>query len=835
MGGMDGNAGPGDERLRALLEVIPLALFEAGPDGSWTWGNARFLELVGAAPGEDVAAALARRAAPDRREEIVRAWRDAVRTARPFAVDFPLGAPPAAWVRARGVPLQGEAGVLRGFAGVLEDVTEFRRREDLLVEEAARARERSRHKSEFLAVMSHEIRTPLHGVVGTASLLHTTNLTPEQREYVDILVHSADATLSVVDNVLDLSKIEAGRLEIAPRDFEVREAAEKSVALFAARAHAKGLDLVCSVEECIPLAVHGDGDRIRQVLANLVGNAVKFTEKGEVVVSVTRVDEPRGGPELLRFEVRDTGIGLTEEARLRLFEPFRQADPTIAARFGGTGLGLAICRQLVRLMRGVMGAEEIPGGGSTFWFTVSLPAPEGGFSPPEPPAEEVRGRRVLVVDDHPATRAAAASLLRAWSVQPGEAGSAEEALAALRAAAGRYEPWDAVLLDMHLAGEGAARRVVEAIRGNPDLSRVKVILATSFGHKARAEAQKWEGVSAFLPKPFRRADLAACLGAAFGDEDAAAPFGRAARPRTPAVSATGSFRVARILVVDDNEVNRRIAARQLERKGFLVETVDDGARAVEAVKKTPYDLVFMDWLMPGMDGFQATEAIREWERETGNRVPIVAMTACAMEGDRQRGLDGGMDDYLTKPVRFEDLDAVLDRWLAPGPEGIAPPPMPPRKAKDPTGQVPVPGPPRLPPLEPRGASAPRPARGKEAAAEALDRTALDSMAELQGGDSGDIVAELIYIFTSEARPRMDRIRAAVAAGDAEELRREAHGLKGSSASLGAMALAEVARTLEEGGSAGSVEGAEDLLRDLEDEFARVQQELDGYLRARPPY
>ncbi|MCK6480761.1 MAG: response regulator, partial [Planctomycetes bacterium] len=687
----------GEERLRALLEVVPLALFEAGPGGSWTWGNARFRELAGASPGEDLAAALTRRAPADRREAAAAAWRDALRSGEPFSLELPLGDPPSATVRARGVPIPGPGGAPRGWAGVLEDVTEQRRREALLLEEAERARDRSRHKSEFLAVMSHEIRTPLHGVVGTASLLQSTPLSPEQREYVDILVHSADATLSVVDNVLDLSKIEAGRLELDEAPFDLREAVEKSAALFAARAHAKGLEFACTVEEGLPASVVGDGDRLRQVLANLVGNAVKFTEKGEVVLSVSRVDPPGPGPELLRFEVRDSGIGISEEARRRIFEPFQQADATIAARFGGTGLGLAICRQLVRMMHGVLGAEGRPGAGSSFWFTASFPAPPGGFRPPPPPPEEVRGRRVLLVDDHPATRAAAASLLSAWSVQCGEAGSADEALVALRLAAADYRPWDAVLLDMHLPGDGSSRGLVDALRADPGLSRVKVILATSFGHRARAEAQKWEGVAAFLPKPIRRSDLAACLGAVFGEEagDGGGPFGRAPSPRMPAVSATGSFRVARILVVDDNEVNRRIAVRQLERKGYLVETASDGAEAVEAVKRTPYDLVFMDWVMPGMDGFEATRAIRAWEEGRGTRTPIVAMTACAMEGDRERCLEPGMDDYLTKPVRFEDLDAMLDRWLAQGPlpPGDSPPPArAPGAAPPPPASAPAPAP-----------------------------------------------------------------------------------------------------------------------------------------------
>lgn len=801
-----GSEEPGleEERLRDLIEVVPLALFRATPRGSWSWGNAAFREIAGASPGEDLAEAITRRVAPEDRESIVRAWQEAMRTGKTYSVEFPLGDSSGRWIRARANPVRDAEGTFAGYAGVLEDITSARRREELLVEESASERERSRRKSEFLAVMSHEIRTPLHGVVGTASLLQSTSLTPEQREYVDLLVHSADATLSVVNNILDLSKIEAGRLELASVEFDLREAVEKAVALFAARAHARGLDLACRIPETLPSTVVGDPDRLRQVLVNLLGNAVKFTEKGEVCVAVSRVDAAEGVPALIRFEVRDTGIGLSEEARERIFEPFGQADATISSRFGGTGLGLAICRQFVRLMGGVLAADGSPGKGSAFWFTAGFPLPAGAAPPPRPAA--VEGRRVLLVDNHAATRAALAEFLVAWGARVEEAAGSEGALGALGAAAAAGDPFDAVLLDMHLPRVGESRELVNAMRGDPALAGVKVILATSFGHRSRAEAQKWEGVAAFLPKPARRGDLARCLeaalhgGAGTGD---AAPYGRAARPRAPAISPSGAFRVARILVVDDNEVSRRIAVRQLEQRGFLVESAEDGAEAVEAVQRTPYDLIFMDWVMPGMDGGQATRRIREMEEGTGVRVPIVAMTARAMAGDRERCMEPGMDDYVTKPVRFEDLDAVLDRWLTP---------------------------------EEGKAAAPRPAPAREAPAtveeQTLDLSTLTSLSDLGAGE-GDIVAELAALFTAEAEPRLERLRAAVAEGDAARLRDEAHGLKGSAASLGAQRLSGIARGLEEGAAAGSVEGAESILRDLEEEFARVGTALEGYLASRP--
>jgi PAS domain S-box-containing protein len=791
------------ERLRALVEAVPLALFEAGPDGQWTYGNARFREVLRLPPGETLEEGITRHLLPADREPVVALWQEAVRTGGPFRADFRVASPlgSARWIRARAAPVRDGKGALRGYAGVLEDVTEEKVREQVLQEEAEKERDRSRRKSEFLAIMSHELRTPIHGVVGTAALLQSTDLSADQREVVDMLVTSADATLSVVNNVLDLSKVEAGRLELHPVDFDLREAVEKSVALFAARAHGKGLDLACRIPAALPTRFRGDPERIRQVLVNLLGNAVKFTEEGEVVLSVSRVDDPRGGPELLRFEVRDTGIGIPPSARERLFEPFSQADPAVAARFGGTGLGLTICRQLVRLLGGVIGVESEPGRGSTFWFTATLEAPRAPGPPPPPPPEALRGRRVLVVDDHAATREAAADLLRSWEVLVAEATGPEDGLEALRRAAAGGAPFDAALLDMHLPGEGTSRRLLGSIRSDGALGGVRVVLATSFGHRARAEAARWDGVSAFLAKPLRRDDLLQGIEAAIAGAPGT-PVGRAIHSRVPAISATGSFRIARILVADDNEVSRRIAARQLEQKGFLVESARDGKEAAEAARRTPFDLIFMDWVMPGMDGFEATRAIREQEKGTGWRVPIVAMTAMAMEGDREKCLEPGMDDYVRKPATVEELEAVLERWLAP--------PLKPRAAAA------APPPP---------APAPTPAPGAGDRENPLDESVLDSLAALQGEEDGDIVAELTEIFVKETEPRLERLEGAVAAGDADVLHRESHGLKGTAASIGARRLAQVAKVMEEGGRAGSTEGAEALLRDLREEYARVKAAL----------
>jgi PAS domain S-box-containing protein len=801
-----------------MVEAIPLALFESGPDGSWTFGNSRFRDVLGLAAGEGMAEGISRLIDPRDREEVVAKWQAATRAGEPFQVEFRLAGPGPSprRLRARAAPLRDDAGALQGYAGVLEDVTEDRRLEQLLLEEADRERERSLRKSEFLAVMSHELRTPIHGVVGTAGLLQSTKLSPEQREYVEMLVHSADATLSVINNVLDLSKIEAGKLELESVDFDLRDIVEKAVSLFAARAHGKGVDLACRIPAKIPEWVRGDPERLRQVLVNFLSNAVKFTEKGEVVLSISRVDEARAGPHMLRFEVRDSGIGIPETVRGRLFAPFVQADAGVARRFGGTGLGLTICHQLVRLMDGVVGLEPVPGGGSVFWATVQLGNPSAPPPPAPPVPEDVRGRRILVLDDHEATRDAMGDLLGGFDDLVLKSGSSAEGLDILRRGAASYEPVDVVVLDMHLPGEGEARKFVQAVRADPALEGVRILLTTSFGHRARAEAARWEGIAAFLAKPVRRSDLLDCLVAAFAEVQEE-PFGRTARSRAPAVSLSGSFRIARILVVDDNEVNRKIARRQLEQKGFLIETAVNGLEAVELAAKTPYDLIFMDLMMPEVDGFEATRRIREREQGSGYRVPIVAMTARAMEGDRETCLDRGMDDYLTKPVKFEDLDAVLDRWLAPRPQGGMEPallaPAPRQAPSTGSGQAPS-------------------AREREEGP--LDHSILDSLADLQGDDEGDIVKELVDLFLRETPPRFEKLASAIAREDPEALVSEAHGLKGTAASIGARSLAQIARGMEEGGRAGSVEGVGVLLRDLRQEYERTAAALRARIAGKPP-
>ncbi len=681
------------------------------------------------------------------------------------------------------------------------------------------AQESARVKSAFLATVSHELRTPMNGVIGMTSLLMETPLTSEQRSYAETIRQCGEALLQLINDVLECSKIESGKLELECLDFNLRTTVEQVLGQFAERAETKGLELTGLVHAAVPTALKGDPGRLRQILTNLVANAVKFTEKGEVTLQAY-LEEDRSDTAVIRFEVTDSGIGISPETQAKLFRPFVQADSSTTRKYGGTGLGLSICKQLVELMGGLIGVRSTEGQGSTFWCTTRLQK-QSGSPRAILPTGDLAGKRILIVDDNESNRLILHHMVSGWGMVDDLAEDAASAFARISEASQQGTPYDLAILDVVMPGKDGLQLARE-LQQHPSGSGVRLVVMTSMLQRGHAEQARQAGAMGYLPKPVRHDELRDCLRTVLGLPIDRPPSETTISPLIPQLitrhTVAENVQHQRLLIVEDNVVNQKLAVRMVEKLGYKPDVVENGQEALAALVKGEYAAILMDCQMPIMDGFEATRRIRERETTASSNhadnwngphsdialhstphIPIIAVTANAMQGDRERCIAAGMDDYLAKPIKLEELRIVLSHWVSDSSHGTIP------EKPEPNSSTAIP-----------------------------TKGIFDPVQMYQNiGRDNELFRQLVCLFLDRHQDMLTDIRTALAAADATTVERMAHTFKGTAGNLCASEVALTAGRLEAVGRLNTLHDAAPVYAQLELEVTRLIRVLGSYRQGLP--
>ena len=810
-----------EDKLRQLSQAVeqsPALIVITDTQGAIEYVNPRFIELTGYTLAEVLGKNPRILKSGDKPPEFYRELWETITAGREWHGEFQNKKKNGAlyWEGASISAIRDTDGLITHFLAVKEDITQRKQAEEelkainlQLEKTIARANEMATQaemanvaKSEFLANMSHEIRTPMNGVIGMTGLLLDTGLTDEQLQYARIVRSSGEALLGLINDILDFSKIEAGKLDLETLDFDLRTTLEDTAELLAVKASEKGLELVSLVDPEVPVQLRGDPGRLRQIFVNLGGNAVKFTQKGSVSLRASFVAETEQQV-TVRFAVTDTGIGIPRNKQQMLFTPFTQVDGSTTRKYSGTGLGLSISKQLVELMGGAIGLESKTGTGSTFWFTAVFEKQPPGQIPEVAPLADLTGIRVLVVDDHAINRLLVMTLLKSWGCRFEEAADGKAALERMQEAVAEKDPFSIALLDMHMPvmdGIELGRRIKE----NPDTRDTMLIMMTSLGERGDAARLEAIGFGGYLNKPLRQMQLRDCMAMVLGRGQTLQAGPASGLVTRHTVSEARKHRT-RILLAEDNATNQLVALKILEKLGYRADAVADGKEALIALRDIPYDLVLMDCQMPEMDGFEATHRIRSAKSDVHNHtVPVIAMTAHAMQGDRERCLEAGMNDYLSKPVEPAQLAAILERWL-----------------------------PDVDPVNEKLEIAIAKATGGIQVIDQPQKSAIFDRAAFLSRlmDDEDMARIIVDGFLADMPVQIELLAKAVAAADTTAAGQQAHKIKGAAANMAAEALRAAAARIEQAGNAGQAETLPGLLHEMESCFKELQKVIQIQVRS----